>query len=110
MGEMAVLIGVFAVTFAIGILLILRIPPRLHTPLMSMTNAVSGVTVVGAWLLLAAGARRPWAGPGAGRNRHGGFQPGGRICRHGPHAAVLQEEGITPWLTVGNCSSTRQSW
>ncbi len=55
MGEIAVLIGVFAVTFAIGILLILRIPPRLHTPLMSMTNAVSGVTVVGAWLLLAAG-------------------------------------------------------
>ncbi len=47
MGEIAVLIGVFAVTFAIGILLILRIPPRLHTPLMSMTNAVSGVTVVG---------------------------------------------------------------
>ena len=30
MGEMAVLIGVFAVTFAIGILLILRIPPRLR--------------------------------------------------------------------------------
>ena len=31
----------------------LRIPPRLHTPLMSMTNAVSGVTILGAMLLFA---------------------------------------------------------
>jgi NAD(P) transhydrogenase subunit alpha len=53
MGELLLLLGVFAATFALGILLILRVPPRLHTPLMSMTNAVSGITVLGALLLFA---------------------------------------------------------
>lgn len=54
MDEALVLVGVFLVTFVIGILLIVRIPPRLHTPLMSMTNAVSGITVIGALLLFTA--------------------------------------------------------
>ena len=54
MDEALLLIGVFAVTFGVGVLLILKIPPRLHTPLMSMTNAVSGITVLGALLLFAA--------------------------------------------------------
>lgn len=42
---------VFAVSFVIGYLMISRIPPRLHTPLMSMTNAISAVTILGAFLL-----------------------------------------------------------
>jgi len=48
------LVGVFAVTFGVGVLLIVKIPARLHTPLMSMTNAVSGITVLGALLLFTA--------------------------------------------------------
>mgnify|MGYP000876009146 CR=1 FL=1 len=39
-------------SFVIGYLLISRVPPLLHTPLMSMTNAVSAVTVLGALLLI----------------------------------------------------------
>jgi NAD(P) transhydrogenase subunit alpha len=54
MDEAILLIAVFAVTFGVGVLLIVKIPPRLHTPLMSMTNAVSGITVLGALLLFAA--------------------------------------------------------
>lgn len=49
--DLLLLLAVFAVTFWAGVFLILRVPPRLHTPLMSMTNAVSGITVLGALLL-----------------------------------------------------------
>ncbi len=54
MSDLLLLLAVFAATFAVGVLLIVRIPPRLHTPLMSMTNAVSGITVLGALLVFAA--------------------------------------------------------
>lgn len=37
----------------VGIELITRVPPLLHTPLMSGSNAISGITIVGA--ILAAG-------------------------------------------------------
>jgi NAD(P) transhydrogenase subunit alpha len=38
----------------VGIEVISKVPPLLHTPLMSGANAISGITIVGA--LLAAGA------------------------------------------------------
>ena len=38
-------------TFA-GAELIGKIPPQLHTPLMSGSNAISGITIVGALLVL----------------------------------------------------------
>ena len=44
---------VFAVSFVVGYLLISKVPPMLHTPLMSMTNAISAITVLGALLLFA---------------------------------------------------------
>ncbi len=53
MADLALMASVFAVSFAVGYLLISRVPPRLHTPLMSMTNAVSAVTVLGGVLLFA---------------------------------------------------------
>jgi NAD(P) transhydrogenase subunit alpha len=45
------MVGVFLGSFLIGYLLISRIPPLLHTPLMSMTNAISAVTILGAVVL-----------------------------------------------------------
>ena len=54
MNDAILLIGVFVATFGVGVFLIVKIPSRLHTPLMSMTNAVSGITVLGALLLFAA--------------------------------------------------------
>ena len=50
---------VFVLAVFVGFEIITKIPPTLHTPLMSGSNAISGITVVGA--LLAAGAE------------HGGF-------------------------------------
>lgn len=51
MRDLLLLIGVFAGSLVAGYVLIVRVPPRLHTPLMSMTNAVSAVTILGAMLL-----------------------------------------------------------
>jgi H+-translocating NAD(P) transhydrogenase subunit alpha len=51
MADLMFMLLIFAVSFSIGYLLISRVPPRLHTPLMSMTNAISAVTILGAILL-----------------------------------------------------------
>ena len=44
---------VFTLAVLVGFEIIAKVPPTLHTPLMSGSNAISGITVVGA--LLAAG-------------------------------------------------------
>ena len=51
--NLILMIGVFLVSFTVGYLLISRVPPLLHTPLMSMTNAISAVTILGAIILFA---------------------------------------------------------
>ncbi len=48
MGPLLIGIYVFVLAMFIGFEIITKIPPTLHTPLMSGANAVSGVTVVGA--------------------------------------------------------------
>ncbi|HOD67209.1 MAG TPA: NAD(P) transhydrogenase subunit alpha [candidate division Zixibacteria bacterium] len=53
MTDLILMLLVFALSFGAGYLLISRVPPLLHTPLMSMTNAVSAVTILGAILLFA---------------------------------------------------------
>jgi NAD(P) transhydrogenase subunit alpha len=42
---------VFVLAIFIGFELITKVPPTLHTPLMSGSNAISGITVVGAVLV-----------------------------------------------------------
>ena len=52
---LAALIGsitVFVLAIFLGFELISKVPPTLHTPLMSGANAISGITVVGALILL----------------------------------------------------------
>jgi NAD(P) transhydrogenase subunit alpha len=46
---------VFVLAMLLGVELIRRVPSQLHTPLMSGSNAISGITIVGA--LIAAGHR-----------------------------------------------------
>ena len=43
-------IFVFVIASLLGFELINKVPPTLHTPLMSGSNAISGITVVGAIL------------------------------------------------------------
>jgi NAD(P) transhydrogenase subunit alpha len=47
MGAMLVGIYVFVLAMFIGFEVITKVPPTLHTPLMSGANAVSGITIVG---------------------------------------------------------------
>ncbi|MBN2476244.1 MAG: NAD(P) transhydrogenase subunit alpha [Pirellulales bacterium] len=42
---------VFVLAIFVGFEIITKIPPTLHTPLMSGSNAISGITVVGALLM-----------------------------------------------------------
>ncbi len=48
------LLYILALSVFLGFALISRVPPLLHTPLMSEANAISGITLVGA--LIAAGS------------------------------------------------------
>ena len=41
---------VFVLAIFVGFELITKVPPTLHTPLMSGSNAISGITIVGAIL------------------------------------------------------------
>ena len=47
-------VTIFVLAMLVGFEIITKIPPTLHTPLMSGSNAISGITLVGA--ILAAGA------------------------------------------------------
>lgn len=51
MSDVLLMVVIFVLAFVIGYLLIARVPQMLHTPLMSMTNAISAVTILGALLL-----------------------------------------------------------
>lgn len=53
MSDLVLMITVFMLFFMIAFFLISKVPPLLHTPLMSMTNAISAVTILGALLLFA---------------------------------------------------------
>lgn len=44
-------ITVFVLAIFLGFELISKVPPTLHTPLMSGANAISGITIVGALIL-----------------------------------------------------------
>ena len=51
---------VFVLASFVGIEVISKVPATLHTPLMSGSNAISGITIVGA-LVVAGGVESPWA-------------------------------------------------
>ncbi|UCF64964.1 MAG: NAD(P) transhydrogenase subunit alpha [bacterium] len=54
-GTIIVSIYIFVLAIFAGFELITRVPPLLHTPLMSGANAISGITVVGALIIAGAG-------------------------------------------------------
>ena len=59
MAQLAVIeLYVFILAAFVGYQVISRVPPLLHTPLMSATNAISGISLVGS--LVAAGADYGW--------------------------------------------------
>jgi len=50
-----VALTIFVLAVFLGFELITKVPPTLHTPLMSGSNAISGITVIGA--VIAAGSQ-----------------------------------------------------
>jgi H+-translocating NAD(P) transhydrogenase subunit alpha len=50
-GTLLVSVYVFVLAAFLGFELISKVPPTLHTPLMSGANAMSGITIVGALTL-----------------------------------------------------------
>ena len=53
------LLTIFVLAIFVGFEIITKVPPTLHTPLMSGSNAISGITLVGA--LISAGAEHSLA-------------------------------------------------
>ena len=47
------LLTIFMLAVFVGFEIITKVPPLLHTPLMSGSNAISGITVIGAMLAAA---------------------------------------------------------
>ena len=52
--ELIAYLTVFVLAIFVGFEVITKVPPTLHTPLMSGSNAISGITVIGALLLAGA--------------------------------------------------------
>jgi NAD(P) transhydrogenase subunit alpha len=53
MAELLIPITVFVLAAFVGFEVISKVPPTLHTPLMSGSNAISGISIIGA--IIAAG-------------------------------------------------------
>ena len=51
MVSLVALLTIFVLAIFVGFELITKVPPTLHTPLMSGSNAISGITLVGALIL-----------------------------------------------------------
>jgi H+-translocating NAD(P) transhydrogenase subunit alpha len=52
---LVVLIVIFVLAMFVGFEVITKVPPTLHTPLMSGSNAISGVTILGALVVAGRG-------------------------------------------------------
>jgi|TARA_Y100000588_G_C13953142_1_gene795309 NAD(P) transhydrogenase subunit alpha len=54
MDDFLPLLTIFLLAVFVGFEIITKVPPLLHTPLMSGSNAISGITIIGALLMVAA--------------------------------------------------------
>jgi NAD(P) transhydrogenase subunit alpha len=55
MADLVIPITVFVLAAFVGFEVITKVPPQLHTPLMSGSNAISGVTIIGALVVAGRG-------------------------------------------------------
>jgi proton-translocating NAD(P)+ transhydrogenase subunit alpha len=101
-GTSLIEVYVFVLAGFVGLQIITRVPSLLHTPLMSATNAISGISLVGS--LVAAGSDQnrvaTWLGfvavTAATINVVGGFLITDRMLkmfRHGPKPGASTSRG-----------------
>ncbi len=50
--SLILMLGIFFFLLGVGYFLVSKVPTLLHTPLMSATNAISSITILGAFILL----------------------------------------------------------
>ena len=96
-------LAIFALAVFVGYYVVWSVTPALHTPLMSVTNAISSVIVVGALLSVGVEAasvsddgRRLGALVRLHRADTRLREHLRRLPRHRTHARHVQEEGLTP--------------
>ena len=56
MGELILLLTILVLAVFVGFEIITKVPPTLHTPLMSGSNAISGISITGAILAVTTGS------------------------------------------------------
>ena len=92
MSSYEVAIWVFMLAAFLGFELIRRVSPLLHTPLMSLTNAISAITVVGAILVTGEkDASHADSHTRLHRRCASHNQRSQRLSHHRPHAQNVQE-------------------
>ncbi len=52
MDDFVLLLTIFMLAIFVGFEVITKVPPTLHTPLMSGSNAISGITIIGALIVV----------------------------------------------------------
>lgn len=57
---------IFVLAIFVGFEIITKVPPTLHTPLMSGSNAISGITLIGAILAMQTDYAIAWVAPALG--------------------------------------------
>ena len=62
MESLVAALTVFVLAVFVGFEIITKVPPTLHTPLMSGSNAISGITLVGAVIVAGNHFGAPWLG------------------------------------------------
>jgi NAD(P) transhydrogenase subunit alpha len=60
LADPAVALTVLVLSLFVGFEVIAKVPPLLHTPLMSGSNAISGITIVGALIAISTDLH-PWS-------------------------------------------------
>jgi NAD(P) transhydrogenase subunit alpha len=117
MGEFVVSLYVLVLAGFLGFEVIRKVPPTLHTPLMSGANAISGITLIGALAVAAGGAATVGrvlaavAGAAAPAPGVGGCVVAGRVRRGWGRARRVVGRlgcGLWPWRS-GPRSGTRNS-
>ena len=58
MDQLILLLTIFGLAMFVGFEIITKIPPTLHTPLMSGSNAISGITITGSILAVTVGRNK----------------------------------------------------
>ena len=83
---------VFVLAGFIGFEVIRRVSPLLHTPLMSLTNALDAIVVVAAIIICRPAREHPFHRAGGDRRGRLVQQYGGRLSHYRPHAANVQNQ------------------